>query len=342
MTQSKLAAAAEAIGITAGVVVLLLAAEMGVRYFADVTFFGNSRNLFAPAAFLSNTPDVRAVSFGAEVITDHYGFRVPRPRYDYPPHTRRLLIVGDSIAFGPGVSEPETFAGRLRNLGGWSIYNAAVIGHGAFDYDRVVEQEIERIKPNVVYLVLCLNDVSAISASAIKAAPVDQLKRYAPVAALNEVLRDNSKLYIYLKGLLTDPSQRYFMADWQQYQDPQAVAEALTPLQRIAERLKARGIEFTVLISPYEYQLRRMAPAESLLPQRTIAAILAERGIRFVDLAQWFRADGGENYFLRFDPMHFSPEGHRVIYSGLARVLNAAAPSPATEPSRATAPPPSR
>jgi lysophospholipase L1-like esterase len=321
MTQSKLAIAATAVGITLGAA-LLLAAEIGVRYFTDVTFFGNSRNLFAPAAFMTNAPDVRAVSFGAEVITDHHGYRVPQPGYRYPSNTRRLLVVGDSIAFGPGISEPETFAGRLRSLRHWSIYNAAVIGQSASDYHRVIGESIDRIHPDAVYLVLCLNDVSAVSASEIKGGAIDKLRQYTMISAINDFLRDNSKLYIYLKGLLTDPSQRYFMADWQQYQDAGKVAEALTPLQRIAESLKARGIEFTVLISPYEYQLRPAAPRESLLPQRTIAAILAERGIRFVDMTDWFRKERPGSYFLRFDPMHFSAEGHRVVYSGVARMID--------------------
>src|SRR5262245_3500551 len=118
-----------------------LAAEVDVRRTPDLPLLGNSATLFVPARFgtsTGNARDAEEVSFGQVVYLDRDGFRVPRRGYTSPA-TRALLLVGDSVTFGPGVPEPETFAGRLRaQLGSWNVLNAAVIGHALPDYLNVV------------------------------------------------------------------------------------------------------------------------------------------------------------------------------------------------------------
>src|SRR6185436_11510152 len=152
--------------------------------------------------------------FGQVVYLDHDGFRVPRPGYASPA-ARALLLVGDSVTFGPGVDEPETFAGRLRaRLGSWSVLNAAVIGHAVPDYLEVVRTVLaERHDVERVLLVYCLNDLSGASAQEIRAAVstpaepetlaepvattwVERLRSIGLFARVNEFLRERSKLYL--------------------------------------------------------------------------------------------------------------------------------------------------
>jgi hypothetical protein len=253
------------------------------------------------------------------------------------------------VAFGPGVAEPDTFVGLLRAANpGWAVYNSSVIGYDTGNEADVVGDLLARRQrfSNVI-LVYCLNDVSAASAVNIdrhKEAPepagnepfgklspatrnspanfVEGLRQLRFISQLNDFLREHSKSYLYLKGISTDPGQRYFLADYAAYRDPAALAE-LDRLETIARTLRQRQIAFTVIISPYEYQLRANATlpdapeGDVLLPQHVVTEFLKSRGIAYVDATVAFKsADVADKskLFLKFDPMHFSTAGHRVMY----------------------------
>jgi lysophospholipase L1-like esterase len=309
--------------------VALLAAEGLCRLLSDVPFQGSSRNLFVARAWgatKGNTPNVEAFSFGNPVFTDRHGFRVPR---GYDPGAQAgapaLLLLGDSVAFGSGVDEPETLAGRLRgSLPEAVIYNSSVVGYGTYDYKAVVEHFLPA-HPEVraVILVFCLNDVAADSARDIDAelaadAPhglIGTAKELPVIRQLNEGLRSRSKLFLVLKVALTDPQRRYWLADASRYAgDAQQVARNITPIGEIAANLGRLGIPFAVIVAPYEFQLREQA-ADVDTPQRRLAEHLAAMGVEFVDALPAFRAIGARSdaFFLRGDPMHFSPLGHEVV-----------------------------
>lgn len=351
--QATFAAIAVAIGLLLAAA-LLAAAEWGVRTFTDIPFGGNSRNLFTPNRFgpsLGNTPGVQANAFGVPVFIDSNGFRVPSLDYKYPAEPdRTLLLIGDSLTFGVGVDEPHTFAGRLRaGYPGWRVYNAAVIGQTTGDYLNTVRALLDRgYAFSKAVLVFCLNDVSRTSAAeldrAVQApdppktanAPpspavppagdadfVEKLKRLELFSAANDFLREKSKLYLLIKGLISDPSRRYFAADFQGYRNKEALWRDLAPIEAIAGELASRNIELLVIIAPYEYQLRPggnglMDGLDIRLPQKLVSEFLAERNIAHVDATAVFRTGTGESgakYFLPFDPMHFSRAGHAAIFS---------------------------
>jgi hypothetical protein len=328
---------------------VLVGAELAVRSFADVQFFGASRNLFTPGRFgavRGNTPNAVARAFGEDVFTDADGFRVPAPDYVYPrASSRTVLFLGDSIAFGPGIPEPETFVGLLRrNNPEWTFYNSAVVGYFAQSYKPVLESILARHRTiSDVCLVLALNDVTDISASNLPSmaqaqeAPaaeelpqhwVEKLRRVSLFEHANDFLRERSKLYLYLKNRFSDPGRRYFMADWRQYQNPRAVQDAVSAIADLASILKREGISFTVIISPMEFQLRPdslRANLDARLPQRLLAEHLKQRGLKYVDALAWFETGGAKSaadYFIRFDPEHYSREGHRVVYQGIRSLLH--------------------
>jgi lysophospholipase L1-like esterase len=359
LRQSLLVITVVAAGIAIAAALVALG-EISVRTLTNVSFQGNSRNLFTADRFngrtWGNTPDVIAHSFGAVIFTDRDGFRVPNGGYTYPePASERILILGDSVAFGPGVAEPDTFVGRLRAANpGWAVYNSSVVGYDTGNEADVVGDLIARPQRfSKVILVYCLNDVSAASAINIDehkepqgpagngplrelspatgnspANLVERLRQLGFISQLNDFLREHSKLYLYLKGISTDPGQRYFLADYTVYRDPAALA-TLDRLEMIARTLRQRQIAFTVIISPYEYQLRANArlpdapQGDVLLPQHVVTEFLKSKGIAYVDATAAFKRAGvadKSKLFLKFDPMHFSAAGHRVMYDVIRSV----------------------
>ena len=78
-----------------------------------------------------------------------------------------------------------------------------------------------------------------------------------------------------------------------------------------------------VVLSPFEYQLRNPEDPETQVPQRRIGDLLTRAAVDYIDPRPRFDEAGrrSTDYFLAYDPMHFSALGHRVIASVIAEAL---------------------
>lgn len=318
-------------------------AELAVRTFSAVDLLGNSRNLFVARAYgpsNGNAPNVEASSFGKLVYTDEHGFRVPKggvPNYEGEPDA--ILILGDSVGFGPAVEEDETFAGLLRTrFADMRIYNASVIGYATPDYRNVVDAFLP-LHPEVkaVVLVYCLNDASSTSALQIdqylknkteiapEQNPTEKLRSFSLLSDANDFLRSRSKLYLFIRHRLLGTQLRDWKAVLPLYSDERAadVEQSARDIAAIAADLRSRGIPLIVVLSPFEYQLGNPEDPEAQIPQRRIGDLLAKAGVAFIDARPYFENAGGRStdYFLAYDSMHFSALGHRTMANVIAASL---------------------
>jgi hypothetical protein len=320
-------------------------AELAVRAFTRVDLLGNSKELFVAGAFGTshgNAPDTRASSFGMEVYTDGFGFRVPEggvPGDATKPEA--ILVLGDSVAFGPAVDEPETLAGLLRaRFPERRIYNSSSIGYTTKDYWNVVHAFVPA-HPEVkaAVLVFCLNDVTGSNAQNIERqleqppAPAERsltetLRSFHLLSDANDFLRARSKLYLFLRHRLLQTQLRDWNLMLAFYADSQdaALDDTAWDVARIDAFLKDRGIPLLVVLSPFEYQLREPQDPAVDVPQRKLAERLTRAGVRFVDARPRFDPHrAAADYFLGYDPMHFSALGHRVMAELIAESLNGSA-----------------
>ncbi len=318
-------------------------AEIAVRTFSAVDLLGNSRNLFVAEAYGTsngNAPNVEASSFGALVYTDEHGFRVPKGGVpEDAGKSAAILLLGDSVTFGPAIEEGSTFAGLLRErFPAQQIYNSGVIGYSTRDYRNVIDAFLPR-HPEVkaVVLVYCLNDVSSASAQHIdqylknktedvpKLNLTETLRSFTWLSDANDFLRSRSKLYLFIRHRLLGTQLRDWKAVLPLYSDQRAadVEQSARDIAAIAANLKSRGIPLFVVLSPFEYQLRNPEDPETQIPQRRLAALLAKAGVDSIDPRAYFEKDGGRSadYFLAYDPMHFSALGHRMIANIIAASL---------------------
>jgi hypothetical protein len=308
-----------------------LVAELACRLFSDICPQGDSRSLFIDHSFgdsRGNAKNVTAVSFGITVHTDSMGFRASEEVARPSGGTTALLVLGDSIAFGAGVQEPATFVGLLRKqFPNTIIYNSAVIGYGLPDYRNVIDAFLPQ-HPEIkyAYLAFCLNDVTDDSAAEIsESLRQPWLRRKPTLRSLlfraNDFLRSRSRLYLLLRAWLTDPQQRYFEADNLNYSMPEdKFQKAMQPLADISQTLSRRSISFTVLVFPYEAQLRSNDYALAL-PQRRLSNYMRQRGIRYIDLMPNLQGVPATKLFLPYDPMHLSEMGHRLVSDIISRDL---------------------
>ncbi len=100
----------------------------------------------------------RSDEFDVEVEMHSAGYR--GPEWPAPSSRRRLLVLGDSQAFGWGVSWPETMSARLAAaLPDWDVCNAAVAGYGADQQLLTMRRLLPSVRPDAVVCVFCDNDL---------------------------------------------------------------------------------------------------------------------------------------------------------------------------------------
>ena len=331
------------VGSAALILLIMGAAELYCRWFTRINFLGISRGMFISRAFgdsYGNRPDYRGVAFGAAVQTDANGFRID-PTFRGPTGGDAVLILGDSISFGVGVDASKTVAGLLqRAMPQVRFYNSSAIGYDLHDYANVVSAVVTQ-KHLIKYSLLfyCLNDIYHFSAAEVDQAVNDTAITPSPFSSLhafaswtNSSLRARSKLYLYVKNVLTDPSTRYFKQDLAEYQKRLSNIDAsLQPLRKIAEELAARGVAFEVFVMPYEAQVRTKDKS-AFLPQRLVSDFLRQNGIAYYDAAPAFLQSGlpSQSLYLYGDPMHLSEAGHRLSFqfanAELAKMMQHRAP----------------
>jgi lysophospholipase L1-like esterase len=326
------------------VLLVVGAAELAVRAFSAVDLLGNSKNLFVADAFGTshgNAPDVEGSSFGLDVYTDEHGFRVPKGGLPGDAgKSEAILILGDSVGFGPAVEEPQTFAGLLRaRFPQRRIYNASSIGYATHDYKNVVDAFLpQHGEVKAIVLVYCLNDVSMVSAQNIdrylkteqeKEKPPERnltetLRSFTLLSDLNDYLRSRSKLYLFVRHRLLGTQMRDWKVVRQLYTPEHAgdVAKSAQDLAAIAASARERGIPFVLVIAPFEYQLREPQDPDTQVPQQMLGERLAAEGVAYIDARPFFDPGvASVDYFLGYDPMHFSAAGHRVIADVVAEAL---------------------
>lgn len=313
---------------------MLVFGELLCRKFCDVPLLGVSQNLFkmnSDNTLNGNMENTSAVAFGVKVYTDKYGFRVPEENYNYTASSKKaVMILGDSVAFGPGIEEEKTFAGLLRkNIDSVNIYNSSVIGYNTFNYKYVVEKCLpEHNDVEKVFLIFCLNDInskkvylinnvlcSSNTDSVSQEVSIYSIRKVSIIRKLNQFLGPRSKLYLLLRHSLTDPQKMYWEADRLLYENEKQFLESLYPIVDIANILKNKNIDFIVIIVPYEIQLRSDDELGKI-PQKKLYAFFNEKKIGYIDVFERFKSYGVESkkFFLPYDPMHLSEKGHEVIY----------------------------
>jgi hypothetical protein len=253
-----------------------------------------------------------------------------------------VAVLGDSIAFGLGVSDEQTFTWLLdARSNGIEAVNLAVQGYGPAQALLVLEREALGYEPDVVVLASCLSNdlVDAMLSVSLYDGQTPQprfrlvgsslvlddsaLRVPLPRRAL-QAMADHSQLVERLGSLLpsrpraggTPWHQRYAEA----LSDEEAVLRLnLALVRRMKERCDEHGIRFLLAAFPDRDWFRGATP----LVARFLAGLRAE-GIAVVDLADSIRTHGLRLADVAFDGTgHLNPAGHALAADVLEREIAA-------------------
>ncbi len=268
-------------------------------------------------------PGSTGIHFGKRIYIDKNGFRVPFKSYNYNKENNSILIIGDSTAFGNGVSEENTFVGKLRNhFKNLNFYNSAVPGYNIKHFKETLFRIDEFDNITQIYYFVTLNDLydgeSIVNINEKKKISIENKKKLSwskeYIVKLHAYLRNKSYLYMFIVGVVTDPSKRYFKNVFTHYKNKKldGMVEYVSILQNSAHKKK---IKLKIVILPYEYQTRE-CKSENLIPQKKIKEILINLKINFFDYTKEFcEFNKPKTLFYKFDPMHLSSKGHSFVYN---------------------------
>jgi hypothetical protein len=276
--------------------------------------------------------DVRI--FGARVQTNQLGFRDNRPSIPAKePHEFRIVVIGDSFTFGPGVEYEHLYTSLLssrlaRRYPDVRVINLAVEGYNIIQYEAVLEEVGRGLQPDLVLLAMFpVNDFE-----------LDDYENHRRIAFGGEPHVDwYQSLYVYRAYLHRIPELT------------QKVVQRLRPprhggpdrgwelnvaaLKRMQGLAREWNLPMTVALLPHT---RGFETQRKLFAR--VKAVCAEQELDCLDLLEPLRALGvrdGSLVLNAVDP-HPNPEYHRIIAAQLeaplARWLPASLATPVTSP----------
>jgi lysophospholipase L1-like esterase len=297
---------------------------------------------------------------GVPVSVNRLGLRDRELAVPKPARTVRILGIGDSVTFGYGVRLEETFLKLLeRRLDAdaagvrYEVVNAGVEECGLDGYYEIFRELAPTLAPDLVLVNVVLNDIQRYE-------DPERAPRLAGASLepglgrrLHGALLRRSQLYLAGVRGVRSLLYRFHVLDISDlYGSPlravrpggeplaRAWESSLDVLERLVTLTRARGVPIVLVVFPVEVQLDAAAvaryrrdfgitvPAQALdgEPQRRLRAFGAAHDVPVIDLLPSLRAAGGDDLYLRkgfvrFDPVHPSPRGHRVVAEAIHRAL---------------------
>ncbi len=330
-----------AIGSTAIVLLAIVGAEGLARVWAP-DYLTRTRGLhvfsetygWAPRKGTSALIDGNHVSFNAR------GYRGRELALPKTGGRTRVVVLGDSVAFGLDVSDEQTFTYLLDSRdNGIEAGNLAVQGYGPGQELLVLLHEGLRADPDVVVLAFCLSNDFADSVLPVslydgttlqprfrlvenRLVLDDSWPRQSTALGVLQWLGDYSHVFNRVSALAPrrEPPPEIHWKDRKRgalRDEDYALRLSVALVRRMNTLCQERGVRFLVAAFPS----RSSYGVKPALAERFVESLESD-GIPVVDMAAHFRALG-----LRFDEValdwmgHLSPRGHSIASQVLEREI---------------------
>lgn len=221
-------------------------------------------------------PNAEAQLMGVAVRTDSHGFRSPEIAEKAADGVARIAFVGDSIAFGWGVAEQETFVHQVlsaltaagRKVDGFNL--------GVGNYNTTQELALfrdvgARFKPDIIILCYFINDA-------------EPMPRYAD----NGWLDEHSAAWVVFHYRLDSLVRQFGEApDWKHYYralyapNADGWTKTKAALRGFADIARALGAKLIVFNIP---ELRELKPYAFPDVTAKVRGVVEKQGVPFVDL----------------------------------------------------------
>ena len=299
-------------------------AEIFLNYFNLSGLKGYEKEL------IKKKKNIETIVFGKKVFIDKFGYRTPNNSFIYKENLRRIIFIGDSVLFGSGIDEEKTFVGKLRlENNNISFVNAGIIGNDIPEILFDIEKNNKLFPDSEFIIVLTLDDIQINKTKNDSFELnnnnnfVKKLKENYIINKINVFLRAKSYTYIWIKGIVTKPSERYFVENLNYYNSKKNINFFDEYIKKIKKIINSKKLSVKFIILPFEYQTRNQCNEKYLIPQKKINNIFEKNEIDLFDLTQNFCIYlNPKKLYLNFDPVHLSVKGHDLVFEFISREIN--------------------
>lgn len=287
---------------------------------------------------------------GVHVVTNSLGLRGPDVTREPAPGTSRVLVLGDSVAFGFRLEQHETFPVLLeqeleqRDGGSWEVLNSGVEGYNTVNELAFLRSSLVDLQPQAIVLVFNLNDYDhGPVMGPLGVLTLDQSQRVG-----SDSLALRSEFWLLLRWLVAtqgrvwlgqgpaatatpapgdtspfNPFDRFVSLLRKKYYaqpDDMRWQRMVDALRDMAALCRERSIRLVIAIVPDGDQIGVASP--DLTPQRKLAEVCRTLALDCIDLQPSFAAD--PHPLLYLDIMHPNADGQRIMARDVARHMLAA------------------
>ncbi len=342
------------------IIVLLIILELFLRVsgYKVATFYphGEFHN-YDPELGWIQKPNHKAIfeglDFKVTVTSNSQGFRDREYSIEKPPETKRVIVLGDSFAWGWGVENDEVFTEVAeRQLNKVEILN---LGHSSYGTDQELllwKRLGQRFSPDLTAVVFYSNDIEDNSGPTgerpqfiLKDGTLSLAKTPQPwtmIRNLKRVLKDNLRLYYFidyrialLKQSRKHPNsgsglEKWFFKDFlDRMGNAWEVTKALlleidrltdhrTLVVFIPNRLQLEDDRFLEALQTAHLEDDK---TDRMLTNRLLETFCTEHQIPFLDLTSRFQKERTHEPLYFDHDFHWSPRGHHVAGEALGETL---------------------
>ena len=314
--------------------VALAAAEVGLRLISkywltvyDVEMWRYARQIKTlssyPGVVEEQRPNASAFLMGAKVRTEEHGFRLPDPETQARrrPGNRLAVALGDSLTFGWGVPEGQTFPDQLERLlsarcpaAGGRAVTVANAGIGNCNTSMEVQRYKLRIRPFMhpdwVILGFSFNDAEPDAVPDTN--PLYWHSALLSLAAARMQKQTDPKLANY---------NAYYVSLFREGQAGWDRTKAA--MRELGALLRADHVAGTLFLMPELHDPHDPGIAEAF---SRVAAVGREAGFEVIDPAPDFPPGSGERYWVSHEDAHPNAAAQAIYARALARSRYACRP----------------
>lgn len=305
----------KALSVLLSIVVIIGGTELTMDYSAKI-----HPEMHKPSAsvFWELSPDLNGVPGGEEVYTDSHGFRSPEIPMNKPSGQIRVMILGDSSAFGFRVKNEETFGAvavkmlRQKYPGkDIRLINASVAGWTTYQASVFMKEKGWKFSPDIV--IVAFNDD-----------PQDEWKEdveRAPSPAIMPLMKVLYKSHIYLmiKKLVLNTrikgdSSKIVSPSREEGKRRVPVRQFRANFDSIIDGATDRGAKVIAVSMPLQHSAGYITDYRN-----TQKKAVEEEDFPAIDFIEEFKKYPESEVFM--DIMHPTARGHRIIGEKLYELI---------------------
>ncbi len=301
---------------------LLAGAEFGLRWYRGHSLraqvkenqFWNAsvvihRKSADPMLVYELVPGSEAVREGVKVTINSAGFRDDEFPNPVASRSRRILLLGDSIAWGWGVAMEKVFPQVLEKLlrekerageAPTIVYNFGVDGYSTEQELRLLQTRGYALEPDLIVILYALNDPDTNDGG---------LSRYYTRKQRFELLQLAKNAYWQLKRIGRDDPE-VTRGEYHQYVHSFYRDRVEDQFRRLGRLRSDHGIPIVVAVSPV-FKFEPGAPYYLQNIHDSLGELCRKNGLGFVDLYESF--DGRSSQEVSLNRWHPNEEGHAVF-----------------------------